>query len=170
MGDILTKREQAEQRLYEFIKDLPERVKFQVNLDIAITYFRRSRTGGRALGASQIELNEDLLEREPTEMLEQTLPHELAHCLTAATSPGAKPHGPEWQYFMGVLGVEATRCHDMDVSDVPIKYHRRPHLYECGCMIHRVTTTKHNKMLFKGRTRRCTRCGNDLIFKESQHG
>lgn len=156
----------CENILDECIGRLPKNYRDQLQRPV-ISYFRNSPTAGRARGKRHLELNQDLLEQDQDETLMETLPHELAHLLVHQTCDyPTKPHGREWQYFMELLGCDTTVCHRMEQPDLVRKKQHR-HAYECSCMIHKVSSTKHNQMLFKGRGRKCTRCGSELVFKES---
>lgn len=92
-----------------------------------ITYKLSGTVAGRATYAShQIDLNYILLQRETEDMVNDTVPHEVAHLITGIVYPKTKgsrdckgsPHGPEWQSVMRVLGVNPSRCHTLDVSDL----------------------------------------------------
>lgn len=92
-----------------------------------IAYELSGTVAGRATYAShQIDLNYILLQRETEDMVNDTVPHEVAHLITGIVYPETKgsrnckgsPHGPEWQSVMRVLGVNPSRCHTLDVSDL----------------------------------------------------
>ena len=135
--------------------------------DIQIFYYKNSRVAGEAQGDRRIHINSDLLASHTEEMVKETVPHELAHCMVVQCSPGAKPHGPEWQKFMRILGCEPTRCHDMKQPHLPRKRQKR-HAYECACRIHMLTTAKHHAIIIKGRQRHCLKCKVTLTYKDPQ--
>ncbi|WP_201245780.1 SprT-like domain-containing protein [Halochromatium salexigens] len=117
----------------------------------------RIRPDGRAL----IRYNLELLKRGGADFIEETIPHEVAHVLAyQCHGPGIRPHGAEWQRIMRMLGAEPTRCHDYDVSGLET---RTLHYfdYHCGCMAHRLSSIRHNKVA-KGQRYLCKRCGEPL--------
>ncbi len=67
-----------------------------------------------------IQINRDLLYLYPEQMIERTVPHEVAHLVTSAMHPvdRIKPHGTEWRSVMRTIGLEPERCHTYDVSAV----------------------------------------------------
>ena len=86
------------------------------------------RAGTANYTRNRIRINSGFLLRECVDMIEDTVPHEVAHLVTyrvfstfrvrfgynALTNqfPKLKPHGSEWRLVMEmVLGVPATRCH-----------------------------------------------------------
>jgi SprT protein len=144
--------------LVEYGYDLP---------DIQTFYYKNSRVAGESQGINRIHINSDLLNSHTEEMVKDTVPHELAHCLVHQYSPGAKPHGPEWQRFMRLLGCEPVRCHEMEQPHLPRKRQKR-HAYECACRIHMLTTAKHHNIILKGHGRHCTRCKTILTYKDPQ--
>jgi SprT protein len=95
---------------------------------------------------------------------ERTVPHEVAH-LAVASKYGirkVRPHGPEWQQAMLILGLEPKRCHSYDVS----KHKRsrpRPHIYSCECQQHRVSQNIHNKIQ-AGQKRYCRKCKKFVVL------
>lgn len=89
-----------------------------------ITYDLKGAVAGRAYGGSRIELNIDLLNsKHYDDILERTLPHEIAHIVTyqiwikqGGYTRACKPHGRQWQYIMNCLGLAANRCHNYEVN------------------------------------------------------
>jgi len=125
--------------------------------------FRNSPTAGRACGISGLEINADLAEQHP-ENLRDTVIHEIAHCLVHLNyDHKTKPHGPEWQDMMYLLGVQPDRCHRMEQPNLKRVRHGR-HKYHCSCREHNLTTGKHNKIQIYGMTRKCLRCGEQLNY------
>lgn len=67
--------------------------------------------------APYYRINEDLLRRYPVEMIQQTLPHEVAHAVVRhRNGDQAKQHGAEWQAVMREFGKVPERCHRMTVT------------------------------------------------------
>jgi len=114
-----------------------------------------SRTPGRT--PVRLRINADLLARYPRRIIQQTVPHEVAHVVARAWWPsGIRSHGPEWQSVMRLFGKPADRCHDM----VVVKARNVARFeYTCRCpeKIHSVASVVHNKIL-GGATYRCPAC------------
>lgn len=60
-----------------------------------------------------IKLNSELLLRNYQDMLEDTVPHEVAHLITRQVfGNSVKSHGNEWRtVMMAVFGIQPSRCH-----------------------------------------------------------
>ena len=88
-----------------------------------IRYDTKGRAAGWAhfshLGPHWIRINPILLNENVEYVVNQTVPHEIAH-LVAYTVFGTriKPHGHEWKFVMRVFGKEPKRCHRLDVTSV----------------------------------------------------
>ena len=81
-----------------------------------IKYNKRLRaTAGRAFYASNpvyIDLSTDLLWEHTEEMINQILPHELAH-IAAWIVYRDNGHGRGWKAVMATLNIPINRCHTM---------------------------------------------------------
>ena len=95
--------------------------------------------------------------------LERTVPHEIAHLITAACHGHTQPHGKEWQEVMAFFGIhKAHRCHDFTVDEANVRRQRR-WTYRCDCSSHELSTTRHNRIA-SGKTRYyCRRCQGALL-------
>ena len=82
----------------------------------AIVYNKRLKTtAGRAFFDSNpqfIDICNDMVWEHTNQMIEETIPHELAH-LAAYTAFGDSGHGKGWREVMAFLNKEANRCHNM---------------------------------------------------------
>lgn len=67
---------------------------------------------------AKIRIHPIYLDQHPDEMVNQTVPHELAHVATRVLYPRASHHGYEWASVMAVLGVPAERLHHMKLQGV----------------------------------------------------
>ncbi|MDZ7827027.1 MAG: SprT-like domain-containing protein [Gammaproteobacteria bacterium] len=111
-----------------------------------------------------IELNRVYLRSHFDDMIEQTLPHELAHLIVMHLHPRRRlrPHGPEWQTVMrDWFGVEPERTHRFDVEDVPARRQRRWR-WRCDCREHELSTVRHNRAL-RGTRYLCRECRQPLV-------
>jgi SprT protein len=101
----------------------------------------------------QFESNRD-------EIVNQIVPHEIAHLLADKFFPSLKrAHGPEWKYVAIKLGIPPIRCHEMEGSKETSR-HPRPYVYGCtGCKKRfNFTQRMHNKVQQTGRNRICLAC------------
>lgn len=128
-----------------------------------VKYDLQGHHGGWAIGTHTIRLNTVLLNdpRYQRDMLEQTLPHELAHIVQHQVFPHSRAHGREWSRIMGYLGLPAKRCHQYET--VAVRQKSRPYRYYCNCdEPHFVTITLHRRMQ-KGSMYSCKRCKGRLV-------
>jgi len=83
-----------------------------------ISFNLRGKAAGKAhLTENKIRLNRGLLMFYESEVLNQTLPHEIAH-LAAWQHFKHSGHGREWAWCMGVLGKPPNVYHTLDVNMV----------------------------------------------------
>lgn len=132
-----------------------------------IVYDVKGTTAGFAhYGKNEIRLNVELLYTHWDDMLNNTVPHEVAH-IVAGQQYGfnIKPHGGEWQIVMLYLGLEPTRCHNYEVKKARV--HKTPYVYLCDCKEHHVTALLHKRML-AGRTYQCNTCKGRLYFDREE--
>lgn len=94
-----------------------------------IDYSLRGTAAGQALSRKdgsvwKIRINAVLLIENLDKMLHRTVAHEMAHLITSkvwSNKWNLQPHGKEWKRVMSVLGVEATRCHNYDVTNSSVR-------------------------------------------------
>lgn len=110
-----------------------------------------------------IRLNPELLQRHPQEMLEETIPHEVAHLVVSRRfGRRAAPHGPEWREVMAAFGVPARPCHTMPAE--PTRRLRR-YRYHCACPEGvEMSSIRHNRAR-RGTRYVCRRCGETLRWE-----
>lgn len=112
-----------------------------------IKYDLKGHTAGWAIGGHTIRLNAALLNnpRYVDDMIEQTVPHEVAHIIVHQRWPRAKGHGREWQHVMHRLGLNATRCHQYNTTAA--RTTAKPYVYYCHCTTpHHVTKLLHTRI------------------------
>ena len=129
----------------------------------SMTFYRGRSDAGRALQLEQrIEINEDLLERYPDAMLEETIAHELAHLLVYRLfGRRASAHGQEWQAIMHQwFRVEPQRTHNFDLNGLDVRRQQR-FAYYCDCRPHELSTVRHRRAL-RGVDYRCVACQGRL--------
>ncbi len=86
----------------------------------------KPKWAGIACGTMRVNLNMILLEDNVTEMLNETIPHEIAHLVQYNKfdhkGGNTQCHGAEWQEIMRKLGKKPTKTHTMDVSRAVAHY------------------------------------------------
>lgn len=120
--------------------------------------------GGTVAGTANyyyhaISCNSVILMENTERYITRTVPHELAHLITAKVYPETikptegkrTPHGPRWQEVMRVLGVpedEITRTHSYDVSNAKKDTDKSLFKYTCvDCnKAWNLTARRHGKM------------------------
>jgi len=99
------------------------------------------------------------------ENLRDTVPHEVAHFIVHRLygCRRVKPHGPEWQALMEAFGADPGVTFDLDISGVPQR-RQRSHRYLCDCREHKVSSTRHNRVLGGRATYQCRSCRGKLVY------
>lgn len=99
------------------------------------------------------------------ENLEGTVPHEVAHHIVHKVYRGrrVKPHGPEWQSLMARFDADAEVTFSLDLEGIP-RRRQRTHPYRCGCRLHEVSTTRHNRVLRGEGRYHCRSCKVELSY------
>lgn len=110
-----------------------------------------------------VRLNAELLVANPDDMINETVPHEIAHA-AARWFYGSriKPHGREWRAIMHAFGKQATTCHEL-----PTRPARRMmyYPYVCACPAPNYLSAIRHKRVQHGRQRyQCARCGSRLRY------
>ncbi len=119
----------------------------------------RGRYAGMAVYPCTIRLNVEGLEKFEDEIINQTLPHELAHLyVDHHYKRRTRPHGKEWQQAMIKMGLEPKRCHSLALT--PSRKTQR-FAYGCRCTTHIVGVVRHNRIR-RGVRYHCRDCGETL--------
>ncbi len=138
-----------------------------------IDYSMVGATSGQAnLKTWAIKLNSILLMENLEEMINDTVPHEVAHLAVHAVYPNRRVvHGPEWATMMILFGLEPTRCHNYDTTNSSRK--RRAWTYICACehergknKTHLLGAKRHRKQQAQGLTYYCRDCRAFLVLKD----
>jgi SprT protein len=106
-----------------------------------------------------LRFNLKLLEENQENFLQFTVPHEVAHYITAILYGKVKPHGEQWQNVMHFFGIEhPRRCHSFNIEDT------YPWIYKCQCQEHFVSQRQHSSVIKGKRTYICKDCGKVIEF------
>src|SRR5699024_10015094 len=119
--------------------------------------------------ADAIRINAALLQSHLREMLDVTVPHEVAHvAIHRRYNRGrvrVRPHGPEWKALMQAFGVSDETCHHLPVT--PSRQLRGVR-YACGCDEPAWLTSIRHRRAQNGTVYRCRRCGERLTYRVSE--
>lgn len=132
----------------------------------AVRFDLRGRAAGQAVFARRsracvIRLNAALLESHPTEMIDETVPHEVAHVVIYRLyGRKVRPHGEEWKTLMRAFGVDPAPCHTLPAE--PVRRLKR-FRYRCGCDEPAWLTSIRHKRAAAGTAYICRRCGESLV-------
>ena len=129
---------------------------------ISLSFGLKGQSAGSAnVVKHHIKINPILLMENLDEMINQTIPHEVAHIAADIVyKRSCKSHGREWKHLMSVLGREPLRTHDYDVSRAMVRHVRRYNV-NCDCKEHIVSSIIYNRIL-KGQIYVCTTCNQKL--------
>lgn len=148
-----------------------------VEIRFDIRGYRTAGQAGFRGGHFYLRFHPEYIESNFDDMLNNTVPHEVAHVVGFATDIGIRRHNDAWKACCLKLGGNGKRCHNMDNKDfAPTRQERadqydarRPFAYEDEHgRVHYVTAQRHKAMqegkVFKrGGIRRYVR-GEDLSY------
>lgn len=125
---------------------------------------------GRAAGMYRVQGRNRLIRYNPyifakyfDDNLATTVPHEVAHYVVDMLyrAHRVRPHGVEWQHVMHSLGAEPQVTGRYDLSGVPVRRQKR-FSYRCSCMIHQISSARHNRILRNRAQYYCRKCHSSL--------
>lgn len=162
-------RQQAVNLTYHYIDIANQH--FGLNIPhVPVDFNLRGTTAGKAWGGRKIQYQPVLLEENGDKFLNRTVPHEVAHIVVYHLYPQArmrmsngrrmiKPHGKEWKRVMAIFGIDSSRCHSYDVSNVSTQKTKlaRAFKYKCNCKVWDFTVIRHRRCL-KGMKYSCPKC------------
>lgn len=116
--------------------------------------------------ADVIRINAELLWTHTREMVDVTVPHEVAHvAIHRLHGRSVRPHGPEWKALMNAFGVSAETCHNLPAE--PTRRLKR-FRYTCGCEEPAWLTSIRHRRAQSGTVYRCRRCRQHLVLAENK--
>ena len=127
---------------------------------------------GRAAGMFKVIGKRRLIRYNPwifakyfEENLLDTVPHEVAHFIVHEVYPrrSTRPHGVAWKGLMSKFGADAGVTFDLNLDGVPQRS-QRTHPYYCGCQVHEVSTTRHNRVQARRMRYHCCSCQGLLVY------
>lgn len=135
---------------------------------VPVLFDLKGRSAGmfKILGKQRfIRYNPWIFAKYYEENLRDTVPHEVAHYIVHEVYPrrGTKPHGWQWRELMARFGADPGVTFDRDLAGVPQRS-QRSHRYFCGCQVHEVSTTRHNRVQRRRVRYHCCSCDGLLVF------
>jgi SprT protein len=137
---------------------------------IPVSFDLRGRSAGmyRVTGRRRvIRYNPFLFAKYFANNLAVTVPHEVAHYVTDMLFGirRVRPHGAEWQAVMRAFNADASRTADYDLSGIPVRMQRR-FGYRCACLVHQLSTRRHNQVCRGAMRYFCRLCGEELRYEQ----
>jgi len=134
-----------------------------------IIYKHKGVCGGKAyVDKNIIDINPILFNENVDEILNQVIPHEVAHLITHAIygyDNEIRSHGWQWQSVMKSLGKSPDRCHTMDLSTIKKMKNKIEYVYKCKCKDYiPVSKIRHNNIVNKGKHYRCNNCDSRIEY------
>lgn len=124
-------KDRAAEKISETI-DMAERL-FNVTLSPTIRWDLRGQAAGQA-GFKGLKMymrfNETALELDPDHLINQTIPHEVAHLVCFMRPDLGKNHNKGWKVVFRMLGGAGDRCHNIPL---PKARKMRKFLYGSTC-------------------------------------
>jgi SprT protein len=163
----ITERRQVEQRTEDYIV-LAERI-YDCQFDrVPVLFDLKGRAAGmfKSIGKRRlIRYNPWIFAKYYEENLRDTVPHEVAHYIVHELYPrrATKPHGSAWKKLMAKFGADAGVTFDLNLDGVPQR-NQQTHRYCCGCQLHEVSTTRHNRVQRRRMRYQCCSCGGLLVY------
>lgn len=148
----------------------------RVPVNIPIVYKTKSVAAGKAhvtfshrLGFRPemieccININPVLLNENIEYVVNQTVPHEVAHVVAYSVYSNAiRGHGVEWSNIMRLFGCEPNRCHKLNVSTINQIRNRKSYNVKCTCgKLLEITSNRATKMK-NGKSYRHVDCGRSI--------
>lgn len=144
---------EVEKEIADKVEAVVETLKKRLQIDSikapTIDYELKGLTAGHAT-KEHVSFNTAFLydERTKRDMIDNTVPHEVAHSVVDQVWPRSRDHGGEWQYLMLILGLKPERCHSYDTTGKKARNRQRmqrPFIYGCPCGEHKFTSIKHER-------------------------
>lgn len=117
-----------------------------------------------------IRINPILLNENQQHIVEQTVPHEMAHVVVnqiwkVEQRMDVGGHGREWKHVMRVFGLVPERCHNLDTSSVSKLKNRPEYHFTCRCpgRVFKLSGIKYNRWA-NGVGYQCPRCKTPIRF------
>lgn len=118
--------------------------------ELPIVFVWSGRVAGMAKRQKDVynlEFNIEAIHRDRTEMVDNTIPHEMAHIVDMYLHGGKSSHGPRWQAIIQALGGSTDRTHDIPLTKAR---RSRKYLYTASCGSTVEVGPRHHKAVQRG--------------------
>lgn len=118
--------------------------------ELPIVFVKSGRAAGMAKRQKNIynlEFSVEAILKDRDEMINNTIPHEMAHIVDMCLHGGKSSHGPLWQAITQSLGGSTQRTHD-----IPLRKARRSrkYIYKASCGTEVEVGPRHHKSVYRG--------------------
>lgn len=156
----------VEDKILEVMTILQSRYPHVVMTIPSYSFRQMGRKGGLAYySLAKMEFNSDFFKNHCEDMINQTIPHEIAHCIAYQVyGMAGKGHNRLWKnimYALSSIGVKVTRCHEYNLEGVKTRKVLRPFIYACSCQKFTFTMNIHIKIQ-QGRRYTCRKCRHPI--------
>jgi len=116
-----------------------------------------------------IRVNPILLNENESYIVNQTVPHEMAHVVVhqfyEARGIQVRGHGNEWKRVMRYFGLQPDRCHSLDTTTVRAIKGGSEYHFNCGCVgkVYKLSKNKYTRYA-NGMSYRCRLCNCKIVF------
>ena len=153
------------------VHELARRIIPEYNRFVAhpiVTFYDKDNAAGLAYGSGRVAFNLHVFAQDPQRFINDTVPHEMAHIVCAATGLG-RGHDKGWKRVCALLGGSAERCYSADGLDIKLARQRKRYEYRgsCGTVV-MVSDVRHKQMQQQGIV--CKLKTGGLIMKQSYTG
>jgi len=118
--------------------------------ELPIVFVWSGRVAGmakRRKNVYNLEFNIEAIHRDRAEMVDNTIPHEMAHIVDMYLHGGKSSHGPRWQSIIQALGGSPERTHDIPLTKAR---RSRKYLYQASCGTEIEIGPRHHKAVQTG--------------------
>lgn len=131
----------------------------------SVQYTLKGSVAGRAYYYEHmINLNSILLSENGQKFIDRTVAHEVAHLIAYRVYGNRiRPHGREWASVMHTFGLEASRCHNYDVTRTR---RGKSYAYKCDCRVYQLSSIRHKRAL-DGTRYSCKSCHKKLVLDQT---
>ena len=118
----------------------------------------RYTTKGKAAGMASVERHTgnhvltfslEALQKHPNHLLNDTVPHEIAHLVCYVNPRLGRNHNPGWKRVCRQLGGNGERCHTLTLTPAKVM---RKYKYVASCGTEVEVGAKHHKQILRGNT------------------
>lgn len=146
-------REQAIQSVICYLNKAIEKYRELEFKDVRIAFDLEGTDAGQMVydGQYHLRFNEEMMNHNPIDFIENTIPHEVAHLVVAKQwGRHTDPHGTKWHSVMKMFNVDA------------LERHRHMYSYACGCRVHNLPADIHEAIQKGIRELECQICGRGI--------